>query len=175
MPDVPAGESLRDALFALWPSYLAYVVSFTTILIMWLHHHMLFKIIQRVDHRLLAINGMLLLLITFVNFPTAVLAQYVQTPQREIAALFYSGTFTVVAVVYNVLWRYASGNYRLLDRSADPAFVEYISRSYRLGPALYFVAFLAALLSAWLSLAINAGLAAYFAFTGVLRWSTPRE
>jgi uncharacterized membrane protein len=174
VPDVPEGGDLGGPLVALWPSYVAYLVSFTSILIMWLHHHALFRVIRRVDHRLLAINGLLLLLITFVNFPTAVLAEYVQTEHREVAALFYSGTFTVVAVVFNVLWRYASGNYRLLDRSVDPAYVDYISRSYRFGPALYFAAFLAAFLNAWISIAINAGLAAYFAFTGVLKGPNPR-
>lgn len=127
VPQVEAGESLLDKLLGLWPSYVAFLVSFTTILIMWLHHHTLFRIIRRVDHRLLAINGLLLLLITFVNFPTAVLAAYIQTPQREVATLFYRGTFTMVAVVYNVLWRYASGDFRLLDRSTQ--------RSWNTSPA----------------------------------------
>lgn len=173
VPPVSGGEALDAALLALWPSYVAYLVSFTTILIMWMHHHALFRVIQRVDHRLLALNGLLLLLITFVNFPTAVLAEYAQTDQREVAALFYSGTFTLVAVVYNLLWRYASRDYRLLDRSVGPAYVDYITRSYRFGPTLYFVAFLAAFLNAWASLAINAGLAAYFALTGVLKGPNP--
>jgi uncharacterized membrane protein len=173
VPSSDAGVGLADALLRLWPSYMAYVVSFLTILIMWLHHHTLFRIIRHADRGLLAINGLLLLMVTFVNFPTAVVAEYAQTPHREIAAVFYSGTLTVTAIIFNVLWRYASNNYRLLDRSVDPAYVESISRSYRYGPALYFAAFLVAFLNAWASLAINAGLAVYFAFTGVLRGPNP--
>jgi uncharacterized membrane protein len=175
VPHLEPGENLADALVSLWPSYLAYVVSFLTILIMWLHHHTLFQIIRHADRGLLALNGLLLLMITFVNYPTAVLAEYAQTPHRETAAIFYSGTLTVTAIVYNVLWRYASSNFRLLDRSVDPAYVRSISRAYRFGPALYFAAFLVAFLDAWASIAINAGLAAFFAFTSVLRGPNPRH
>lgn len=175
VPHVAADESLSEALLELWPSHLAFVVSFLTILIMWLHHHTLFQVIRHADRGLLALNGLLLLMITFVNYPTAVMADYAQTPQREVAAIFYSGTFTITAVVFNVLWRYASKDFRLLDRSVDPAYVDSISRSYRFGPALYFAAFLVAFLNGWASLAINAVLAVYFAFTSVLRGPGPRR
>lgn len=165
VPPLSAGETLADAILRLWPSYLAYLVSFSTILVMWLHHHTLFRIIVRVDHRLLLINGLLLLLITFVNFPTAVLADYAQTPHRETAAAFYNGTFVLLAVAFLWLWRSASANFRLLDRTVDPAFVASITRSYSLGPAVYLIAFLVAFLNAWASLAIDAVLAGYWAFT----------
>lgn len=173
VPHVAAGDSLAYALVDLWPAYLAYLVSFTTILIMWLHHHTLFRVIVRTDHRLLALNGLLLLLITFVNFPTAVLAEYVQTPQRQVATLFYTGTFVLLAVVYNVLWRYASHNHRLLDPSVDTAYVQSITRAYGFGIPAYAAAFLAALVDAWVSLAITAALAFFYAFTEVLRGPSP--
>jgi uncharacterized membrane protein len=175
VPHLAEGENLGHALLAHWPSFLAFVVSFLTILIMWLHHHTLFQIIRHADRGLLALNGLLLLMITFVNYPTAVVAEYAQTPQREIAAIFYSGTLTITAIVFNILWRYASNNFRLLDRSVDPAYVQSISHAYRFGPAFYFAAFLVAFLNAWASLAINAGLAVYFAFTSLLRGPNPRH
>jgi len=175
VPRLAVGQTLPDALLRQWPSYLAYLISFTTILIMWLNHHTLFKIIRRVDHSLIILNGLLLMMITFVNFPTAVLAEYIETPSREVAALFYSGTFTVTAIAFNALWRYASHDHRLLDRSVDPAYVQGITRQYFFGPTLYFVAFLAAFVSAWLSLAIDAGLAIFFCFPGVLKWMRPRN
>lgn len=175
VPHVAAGERLTDALVELWPSFLAYLVSFTTILIMWLHHHTLFRIIVRTDHRLLALNGLLLMLITFVNFPTAVLAEYIQGPQRQTATLLYTGTFVLVAVVYNLLWWYACHDYRLLSPSADPAYVQYVTRSYRLGIPAYSAAFVAAFVDAWVSLAIAAALTFFYAFTGVLRGPSPSD
>src|SRR5258707_1285176 len=40
---------LRQQLFALWPSYVAYVVSFATIGIMWMNHHAFFRVLRTVD------------------------------------------------------------------------------------------------------------------------------
>ncbi len=164
-----APNSLLPALLKLWPAYLAYVISFVTILIMWLNHHVLFKIISRVDNRFLLLNGLLLMLVTFVNFPTALLADYIEHPDRQIAAMVYSGTFVITAIVYNGLWWYASRGYRLLDKSTDPALVRIITRQYMFGPVLYLAAFLAAWFSLPLSVAINAFLAVFFAFTGSMR------
>lgn len=167
VPHVEEGESLLDGLLALWPSYLAYLISFSMILIMWVNHHLLFTIIRRVDNTFLLLNGFLLMLITFVNFPTAVLAEYVLSPQRQVAALFYSGTFMVKGLTWNGVWWYASRGSRLLDQAADPALVGRITRIYRLALVLYAAAFLSAFLNVWVSLAIIGGLAIFFCFTGV--------
>src|SRR5436309_13539589 len=72
VPDVK-GDDLLDALGHQWPSYVAYVVSFLTIGIMWVNHHALFDHIRIVDRGLLFVNLFLLLAIAFVPFPTALL------------------------------------------------------------------------------------------------------
>src|SRR5258707_7291898 len=73
--DVPA-DHLAAELLRSWPSYGAFLVSFATIGIMWLNHHRLFTLIHRVDHALLVLNGLLLLTVTVVPFPTSLLAAY---------------------------------------------------------------------------------------------------
>src|SRR5438105_15069209 len=100
-PDVAAGKWwLLTALAQLWPSFVAFVLSFGTVLIMWVNHHGLFKHAHRTDNRLLFANGLLLLVVTFVPFPTAVLAEHLDKPSANAAATFYCGTFVVVAVSY---------------------------------------------------------------------------
>ncbi|HEU5199862.1 MAG TPA: TMEM175 family protein [Ktedonobacterales bacterium] len=156
-----------------WALYLAYLVSFMTILIMWVNHHALFRLIHRTDQLFLVLNGLLLMVITFVNYPLAVLAESLQAPysrkldtDQHTAALFYNGVFIVIAIIYNVLWRYASHKRRLLSRGADPLIVETITRQYRFGPLFYVASFLLAFVSVWASLGLNLLLAVYFAFTG---------
>jgi uncharacterized membrane protein len=152
-----------------WPSFLAYFISFMIILIMSINHHNIFKQIRRTDQLFLALNGLLMLLITFVNYPTAVLAEHIHSPARNdqvFAAAFYSGTFVVTAIFYNLLWRYASYKHRLLSRRADPALVAAITRQYRFGPVFYLVAFGLAFVNIWASVAVNGALAVFFAFTG---------
>src|SRR5215469_7712830 len=156
-----------------WATYLAYLVSFMVILIMWVNHHIIFRLIHRTDQLFLILNGLLLMVITFVNYPMAVLARSLQSTDRpglnadqHTAALFYNGTFIVIAIIYNVLWRYASHKRRLLGKSADPLLVETINKQYRFGPLFYVAAFLLAILSVWGSLILNLLFAVYFAFTG---------
>jgi len=52
-----------------WPVYLAYGLSFLTILIMWINHHNLFRLIRRTDHVFLLLNGLLLLVVTTIPSP----------------------------------------------------------------------------------------------------------
>lgn len=151
-----------------WPAFLSYVISFLTILIMWINHHTIFKLIRRTDHVFLFLNGLLLMFVTFVNYPTALLAEYIETPAERVAAAVYSGTFVVIAILYNLLWRYASHQQRLLSRSASHKLAETITRQYQLGPVYYLLAFVLAFVSVPASIFVNALLAIYFAFTGRL-------
>lgn len=154
---------------AQWPSFLAYFISFMTILIMWINHHAIFKLVHRTNHTFQVLNGLLLMAITFVNYPTAVLAEHIQATARNdqiFAAAFYSGTFVLISIFYQALWHYASYKRRLLSRSANPALVATIHKQYRFGPLFYVVAFGLAFVSVWASVAVNGGLAVYFAFTG---------
>ncbi len=166
--NLPAAAKLLEALLQQWPAYLAFVTSFATIGIMWINHHRLFHLIKRADHTLLLLNGLLLLGITFVPFPTAVIAEYVRHRDSSVAAMVYSGTFTVLAIIFNGLWLYASHHHRLLDAKADPRVVSSITRSYALGPPLYFVSFILALFSVPASLALTLFLAVFFALPGDL-------
>jgi uncharacterized membrane protein len=161
--ELPEGASLLDALLAQWPSYFAFATSFATIGIMWMNHHRIFTQIKRADQMLLVLNGLLLLCITVVPFPTSLLAEYLGEPEQRTAALVYSGTFVVTALIYNLLWRYAAYNNRLLDHRSDPAEVRGISRQYAFGPLIYLGAFILAFFSATASLALYLLLAIFFA------------
>jgi uncharacterized membrane protein len=101
----PAAE-LLNAVRALWPSYLAFVIGFTTILIMWVSHHTAIRMLNKASKRFLYANGVLLLVITFIPFPTALLARYIDTELASVVVAFYS----MVAVLLNVafiLWNAA--------------------------------------------------------------------
>lgn len=162
--DLPEGESLADALLALWPSYFAYLISFLTIGVMWINHHNLFKVINHSDHLLMVLNVVLMLMITFVNFPTAVLGAYITDPQeQQTAVVFLNGTYALIAIVFNVLWRYASGKRRLLDSSADDAVVGGISRAYNIGLVAYLLSLIMAFIVPALGLLMNFSLAVFFA------------
>jgi hypothetical protein len=104
-----------------------------------------------------------LLCITFVPFPTALMAEYLGHQGERLAAAFYSGSFVVAAIVFNVLWRHASGGRRLLHGGVSDVVVRQITRGYRFGPAVYLIAVVLAFARAGLSLAVCLGLALFYA------------
>lgn len=154
---------LPAALLHLWPSYLGFAMSFTTIGIMWANHHNIFKLVERADPLFIAINSLLLMCISFLPFPTGVLAEYVRVPEEQkAAALFYGGWLTFTACVFCSLWFYASRWGRLLSERADPVKVRSITARFLPGPAMYLGATLLALWSVKVSLLVHAGLAVLY-------------
>jgi uncharacterized membrane protein len=166
--ELPNDASLWPKVRDEWPMLVAYATSFLTIGIMWLNHHRLFSHIKRVNDVLLIMNLALLAIIVFVPVPTALLAEYIVRPDQHAAAIIYSGVFFLLACCFNLLWRYASYNNRLLGRDVDTRSVAAISRQYLFGPVFYLVAFGLALISTPASVVFTFILALFFALPGSL-------
>src|SRR5438105_5960723 len=160
VPKLADGESLGRALGEEWPSFFGYCLSFITIGIMWMNHHTMWNDIERFDHTCTKLNLLLLLCISFVPFPTAVLADYLHDDaRREAATLFYGGAFTAIALCWNALWLYASASRRLIDTHVSDSRISFRTRRNLAGPIGYGGSLPLALISPWLSLAIYVGMA----------------
>ena len=157
-----SGSSLGPAVLHAWPSYAGYAVSFLSIGVMWVNHHVVMHQIARVDRTLLTINIVLLMLVGFVPFPTQLLAEHLRGADARPAALTYGVTLTLIAVLFNLLWFYASIGRRLLEDDADPTTVRGITRSYLVGPWVYLAATLIALASPMASAVLYAVIAAFY-------------
>jgi uncharacterized membrane protein len=160
---LPDNDFLTTILRDQWPTYLAFITSFATIGVMWMNHHRLFTHIKRVDTNLFALNLLLLIVIVFIPFPTALLSSYILYPQYHYAALLYCGTGILLAISFNLLWRYASYKNRLLGGNVDQKAVEAISKQYRYGPLFYVVTFVLALVYVPASVVLTLLLALFFA------------
>ena len=155
-------RALLRALGELWPGYLGYLISFLTIGIMWINHHHIFRFFVRTDPWLVALNTLFLLFVAFIPFPTALLAEYLSEPEQRVAALVYGGWFTLTAVAYNLLWWYPTHDRRLVAPEIDQRAVDAVGRRFRLGPPIYLLATLLALLSPALSVAVHLVLAVVY-------------
>ena len=156
------GKPLGGQLLGIWTSYVAYAVSFTTIGIIWMNHHLVMHQIGRVDRTFLVLNILFLMLIAFIPFPTRLLALRIDSPDGQAAALAYGITLTLTAIAINALWRYAAQRRRLIREDADQRVVSGITRSYAPGPIIYFVATVVALVSPWASAALCALIALFY-------------
>ena len=155
--------SLSHLLGELWPSYSAFVLSFVTIGIMWANHHAVFRLIARASHGLIVANLLLLMTISFLPFPTGVLAEHLGEAgaDQRTAALFYSGTFILIAIGFQILWQTAGRKNRLIYPGREAA-ADQITRSYRLGIPMYVVSTLVALWSPIASVIVVGAIALFW-------------
>jgi uncharacterized membrane protein len=151
------GEDVGQGLVDLWPAYFAYALSFLSIGIMWVNHHVVLSFTREADRAFLFINIGLLMAIAFVPFPTHLYAEHLQHEGAREAALAYGLTFVVIAIFFQLFWQYARR--RLLRPDADRREVSGINRSYWPGVPLYVVATLVALVSPTAALALFAAIA----------------
>jgi uncharacterized membrane protein len=109
-----------------WPSYVAYVVSFLTIGIMWINHHQMFAQITRVDRPLLILNLLLLMGIVAIPFPTALVADHLRDPTgvgAMVATVTYGLVMIAISVGYAAIWLYLGAHQDVLGvrrRAAAP-------------------------------------------------------
>ena len=159
-----SNSALMWALLELWPSYMALVVSFATILIMWISHHRLVDLIRKVDSAFMLLNGFLLLLVTLVPFPTAVLAEYFGHEGSKMACLAYCGLYFWIGMAYNFMWHHAARGNRLLKSSITAEQKRSITLRYLLGPLAYLFAFGSVFFDERVSMFTIAFIAIFFAF-----------
>lgn len=144
-------QSLASGLFALWPSYFAYIFSFIMIGVFWANHHYIFNIYERSDRIFKLFNLFFLMCISFLPFPTAVLARYItNAQQRQTAIILYALALFLTVLMWLLMWLYASRDRRLLNKNLDGKFITHLTRQYTGTGVLYF---LALVLSVWNSIA----------------------
>jgi uncharacterized membrane protein len=78
----PPGSPLHQVLH-IWPSFVAYIVSFLTIGAAWLGHTALTDRLERTDSIFLRLNLLLLLVVTFLPFPTGLVGEALREPSSE--------------------------------------------------------------------------------------------
>ena len=76
LPDDATADQLLKALGATVPAVFAYALSFTTIGLYWLSHWRRYRLIARVDERVVGLNLVLLGLVAFIPFPTSVIGEH---------------------------------------------------------------------------------------------------
>ena len=161
LPNDGVEGNLRDGLVALWPSYLAFALSFFVILITWVSHHDLMRLVHGTSRLFLMANGFELFYVAFVPFPTAVLAANLAGPNIRTAVAFYCGTFVLGSIAVNLLFA-AIVHDQLFLPEVEGRAVARARRALRLGFLVSVGATALALVLPWLALALSVALRLYW-------------
>ncbi len=159
------GQSLLYALGQEWPSYAAYVTSFITIGIIWINHHAMIDRLAQSDRGILVMNLVLLMTIGILPFATSLMATYLRASSGQtLAAAIYGGSLLLMSLSFAALNRAI-----LLNKAhliGEPLSLEQrravLKRSV-IGLVPYTAATALALVSPYITLAICAVVAAYYA------------
>jgi len=160
----PAGHgSLTDQLHEKWPAFLAYLISFFMIGIVWVNHHVLVRSIVKVDRNLLFLNLVLLLFVVLIPFATATVADYFSRHDwdTQVAMMLYGGVFLGMSVGFGLIFEWTLHGQRVSaplppDRHW-PARVRFVS-----GGLVYVAAILIALFNDVASFVLIAAVAVYY-------------
>lgn len=90
--------SLWQRILNTWPEYFTYFNSFATVLLIWVGHHKIFKRIWKASHRIILLNGLVLLFVVLFPFPTRMVGAFIGTEAVNTAVSFYAG-FTGLIVL----------------------------------------------------------------------------
>jgi uncharacterized membrane protein len=161
VPELKHGTEaeMRAFIGGLGGPLLTYALSFATVGLIWLNHHATFAPVKRLDRTTNALNLVLLAVVCFVPFPTALLSRYGPLPS---ATALYGATFTAMSIAYFAVWQYAVRS----DPDAPP-----VSRSVMLsggiGTFFYTAGTLIAFVAPKISIAIFAGITIYYSLPGL--------
>jgi uncharacterized membrane protein len=90
-----------------WPQYVAYVISFITVGIIWINHHVMIGRLRAVDHRVLFLNLLLLMSVVVIPFTTKLMADYLRVSHGEhLAAALYGGSLLTMGVLFGAMNHY---------------------------------------------------------------------
>ena len=116
VPELGAGQTLRQALREIRPSLTAFLISFVIVAIAWAGHRDIFALIRRTDRGIVWLNFLYLLPLSILPFGAAMLATY----ERDPTALRIYGMILVAIVVTRLAtWLYATSRTHILVTPVD--------------------------------------------------------
>ena len=159
------------ALWTLWPTFLAYVLSYAYVAIYWVNHHRLFGHATRVTNALIWSNMLLLFALSLMPFSTSYLGEH---HFSRAATWLYLGTALFPACAYTWLQSAIARTGRQ-DASAR-AYYKMYTRKGLVAVGIYLLGVVLTAGSPWLGIACAALVAAFWILPAsrVDRWFAPR-
>jgi uncharacterized membrane protein len=161
-----AGADLVRGILEQWPSYLAYVTSFLTIGAVWIGHSAVTGALRGADGLLYRLNLLLLLVVSFLPFPTRLVGEFIdQEDALRVATAFYGITLFTISLAATIFVRYAAQDRRLIKAHIPD---EAVASSAVRGPSLpfYLIAIGVSLVTPIVAVVLYLAIAVYLTVPG---------
>jgi uncharacterized membrane protein len=149
-----------------WPAFVAYLISFFGIGIIWVNHHAVLNNVLTVTRPLLYLNLVLLAVVVAIPFATSTMADYLTAKgtNAHVAAALYAGIFELMGLAFAIVFEWMLRHDEYL-RDPLPAAAKNGARlRFYSGQIPYLIAIGVAFLSAWVTVAITGVVAVYYIF-----------
>ena len=153
VPVLPENFSAQDVLkelLHLSPKFFSFAMSFLIVAIFWVNHHQFFHSIEKTDRAMLWYNNLLLFWLSFVPFPTAFIGEH---PVSMIPVMLYGTVLFFASVSFNLMLRHAVKS-NLFHHSVSEEIIQQSIQRGIIGPVIYFISIISAVVSVYISLAI---------------------
>jgi uncharacterized membrane protein len=159
----PGHAHLQHQLYEHRWSFIAYLLSFFIIGIIWVNHHVLIRSIALVDRTLLFLNLVLLIFVVLIPFSTATAAQYLPVggPDVKVAMVLYSTVFLGMSAGFSLIFEWTlHGDHRIVPLPPQahwPARLRFVG-----GSSVYVVSAVVSLFNAIIAFILVAAVAVYY-------------
>jgi uncharacterized membrane protein len=167
VPDLGSGESLRESLTGIRPTFVAFIISFLLVGMYWVGHRSSFAQVRYIDRNSIWLNLLFLLAVSIVPFAAAVLGEY----QSEPTALHLYGLVLIAVTLLRIaIDSYLYRHQGLLWQQSSKE-VQHLARITAAAPlGVYAIAMLVATWVPWLSLLLYLSIPLlYFLLVTVLK------
>jgi uncharacterized membrane protein len=160
--DLTSHSELFTSLSGLSSKFISWIIAFFTICVIWVNHHRLFKMFHIITHGLFWWNAFLLLWVSLIPFPTALMGDY---PDNNLAVSFYGICMSLMAISFSLMRMYVIKNNTILNSDTDLLlFKKDTKLSVIFGPVLYLAGAALAWVHPYISFLIYFAIPVYFIF-----------
>lgn len=119
-----ASTQFNREILSLVPEFFVYAFTFYFVIIKWMVHRRMFRVITHYDSMLIWLNNAFLLFIAFMPVPSKILVDH---PTQTSAVVFFAVTHILTTTVQEAMFVYVTRNHRLVEPSLDPEWIRHYS------------------------------------------------
>ena len=148
--EINNSSDLWLALKHISPSIFAFILSCIVILITWVNHHNTIKLIHKSSASFIYANGLLLLTVVFIPFPTSLIGEYISTDHAAPAVVLYNSVLSLQAIAWILICQTALKNHLGKNEKSTAK----IRENGKFGYFAFILYFICAITAFWFPLSI---------------------